>query len=191
MSYALLALGLFLLVIMIALAGALVYFGYELWFHNQRLRVGYLPSYLPHLKAALHGIMTRYGGEPAQWEFVELGCGTGHVLEFFREHYPCGHYTGVELDIGWYLLAKFRHRKFTNTTILRGNVLDYTSDENPPRIIYAYLLPEILDELYRRGRLKNTLLIALSFEIPSVAYTQLYRSSSLQHGLYVYDFRDT
>ena len=190
MSYALLALGLFLLVFISGLGIFLLYLGYELWFHNQKLRVGYLPSYLPALAPRLHEIMNHYSDEELDgYEFVELGCGTGHVLSFFREHYPCARYTGVELDIGWYLLAKFRHRKFANTTIVRGNVLNYAPDSTTPRLVYAYLLPEILGELHRLGRFENTLLITLSFEIPEVAYTEFYRSSNLQHGLYVYDFR--
>lgn len=189
MNFALLALGLFLLLVMIGLGLTLLYLGYQLWFHNQRLRVGYLPSYLPHLSPALERIMTRFVPDEKEQELLELGCGTGHILAFFRERYRFAGYVGVELDQGWYLLAKWRHRQYKNTQIIRRNVLDYEPDLSRARVIYAYLLPPILAELHRRGRFTGALVVTLSFEIPDVPYDARYLTSSLQHGLFVYDFR--
>ena len=189
MNFAPLALGLFLLFATFGLALALLYLGYQLWFHNQRLRVGYLPSYLPHLSSALGQIVTRFVPNEEEQELLELGCGAGHVLTFFRERYRFNGYVGIELDPGWYLLAKWRHRRFKNTQIVRRNVLDYEPDLSRARVIYAYLLPPILAELHRRGRFAGALVITLSFEIPDIAYDARYLTSSLQHGLFVYDFR--
>lgn len=189
MEYLLLLVSIVLLLCVIGLGGFLVFLGYELWFHNQKLRVGYLPSYLPHLREKLPQIMAQLVPDTSAYEFIELGCGTGHVLEYFRETYEFNHYTGVELDFVWYLVGKWGHRDHPNTTLIHKNVLDFYPESARPKVIYAYLLPEILRELHRRGCFKNALVITLSFEIPEVEPVLKIPTSKVQQHLLAYDFR--
>ncbi len=134
------------------------------------INVPYVPSSSKHLKQAL----TEIGVGPGK-SFIDIGSGDGKVL--FAAASLDATVTGVEINPYLSLLSKLR--KALNPRRAQIHILNqnfYRIDLSKYDIVYAYLLPEILqkldDKLYTELK-PGTKIISNTFQIPGRKPTQV------------------
>ena len=107
------------------------------------------------------------------FSFLDLGCGLGGVLTRLARECPAGRYHGIESAPVPFLLSRLRTALGPRSCrILWGdfNKLDLGGYD----VVYAYLSPAAMSELWRKARREmraGSLLISNSFSIPGVPPT--------------------
>jgi hypothetical protein len=161
---------------------------YELWLNNHPLRIGYVPSNLKLLTPFLEDITLRYEIDTNNSNLYEVGCGFAHVLRWYSHEYQWKSATGIELDLLWYKLSQLRNLNHS-FKVVRSDAIhfNYLSQS----VLYVYLTPEILEQMYHSNKLNGAFLISLTFLIPNVEPTEIISIKGIQHQVYVYDFRNS
>lgn len=122
--------------------------------------------------------------------FVELGCGLANILgwvkknqsSYFRE------FIGVDIDYSIIACAKlWNFLKRQKVSLKRHNIFEYDIPKNS--VLYCYLGTNIMDMLYKQGKLKGFLVISTTFAITEAEADQKFKLSNFYNSLYVYDFR--
>jgi hypothetical protein len=84
----------------------------------------------------------------APFKFVDLGCGYGSCLLELAKGAPHGSFTGVELGILPYLVAKIRSLAHRNVSIQFGSIWKVPLNEY--EIIYAFLAPPPMAQIWEK-----------------------------------------
>ncbi len=105
------------------------------------------------------------------FSFLDLGCGLGGVLASLARARPAGRYYGVESAPLPFLLARLRAALMAQSCrVIWGDFRDL--DLGRYDVVYAYLSPAAMGELWRKARREmrgGSLLISNSFAVPGVA----------------------
>lgn len=161
----------------------------HIWHVNQHYHIGYLPTVLKKLKKPLANIIQKYyHNKTEQVVLVEAGAGFGHVAEYLANKYKFKKVLAIEDEFSLFWLAKIYHQcKSTKIQFVKDDVVNFQNPQNS--LIYSYLLPDIVTEMYRRGRLKNSILVSLTFSIKDIEPDELINIPNFQQKLLIYDFR--
>ena len=152
-------------------------------------RIVYVGSNMARNGGDLTGIIRKFIKKPEEYVFVELGSGLGFVITFLNQAFSWKRLVAVELSWHYLMLAKVRAKLMrlpSNIVWERANIFSFTCRDR--RVIYCYLSSQILERLYKEDRLKNALVISLTFQIPGLV-GEKFPISGWQEAYYVYDFR--
>lgn len=104
------------------------------------------------------------------FSFLDLGCGLGGVLACVARARPAGRYYGIESAPLPFLLARLRAALVGRSC--RISWVDFRDlDLGPYEVVYAYLSPAAMGELWLKARREmrcGSLLISNGFAIPGV-----------------------
>jgi len=104
---------------------------------------------------------------------IDLGCGTGSLLNRLARARPDCHFVGIEhAPLPW-LIARLRTLGLANITIRRGNFwLESLAEYS---FVYAFLSPAPMPQLWEKARAEmapGALLVSNSFAVPGVSALQ-------------------
>ncbi|WP_252274946.1 class I SAM-dependent methyltransferase [Pseudomonas subflava] len=112
----------------------------------------------------------RLVGLPADFRFVDLGCGLGSALVQLARDYPRARLVGVETAPLVFLFAWLRCLPYRNCRVRYRSLWDEPLGGYD--VVYCFLSPAPMAELWTKARCEmrpGSLLISNSFEIPDVA----------------------
>lgn len=115
---------------------------------------------------ALAGLLPR----ERSFSLMDLGCGLGGVLACLARERPAGRYFGIESALVPFLLSRVRAMLGAGTCRISWgdfNALDLGQYD----IVYAYLSPAAMGDLWRKARREmrpGSLLVSNSFAIPGI-----------------------
>lgn len=173
----------------------LIFFLWWLGFMGETLRykgpdrVLYHGSDLGEQGPILQDIIQRYIGETKIIPLVEPGAGLAKVATYLEKKFIWSKIIAIELGpfIRWpgQLRAKFMHSKIEWWAEDMFKV-----DWPKPAVVYCYLFTELMDHLYIQGKLKNCLVISLTFPLTKYEAAEIIQLKGWQKRIYVYDFQD-
>jgi SAM-dependent methyltransferase len=106
--------------------------------------------------------------------FLDVGCGDARVLTRLAKLHPQSRFEGVEQAWAPWLLARVRCALSKGRTRVRRGDL-WTVDLGAYDVVYAYLSPAVMPELWRkaRGEMRPGALLVSAFAVPGApaAYT--------------------
>lgn len=111
----------------------------------------------------------RLAGLPADFRFVDLGCGLGGTLAQLARDYPAARLVGVETAPLVFLCAWLRCLPYRNCWVRYRSL--WQEDLSGYDAVYCFLSPAPMPELWQKARREmssGALLISNSFEIPGV-----------------------
>lgn len=104
---------------------------------------------------------------------IDLGCGTGSLLNRLARTRPDCHFVGIEhAPLPW-LIARLRTLGLPNVTIRRGNF--WLESWAQYSFVYAFLSPAPMPDLWEKACAEmapDALLVSNSFEVPGVPVLQ-------------------
>ncbi|WP_437882650.1 class I SAM-dependent methyltransferase [Pseudomonas sp. LRF_L74] len=106
---------------------------------------------------------------PADFRFIDLGCGLGATLVEIARRYPQSQVVGVETAPLVFLVAWLRCLPWGNCTVRYRSLWD--EHLQPYDVVYCFLSPAPMPRLWRKAREQmrgGALLISNSFAIPEV-----------------------
>ncbi len=112
--------------------------------------------------------------------FLDIGCGAGLVCLAAAADFK--HVYGIEYSPWYYLLSRWRTRKFKNVTIIYGDITKCRWPETD--YLYCYLTPALLDKL--AWRLDKTKATILALDFPLLKRRPSKTITSQKHTLYIY-----
>lgn len=126
---------------------------------------------------------------PARARVADLGSGMGGMLAFLSRQRPEGEYVGVEAAPLPFLFSRLRARWDGDRYSVRwGNF--WKTDLQPFDVVYAYLSPVPMAELWRKARAEmrpGSLFISNTFAVPGVEASGEVQLDDLHHStLYLY-----
>ncbi len=130
-----------------------------------------VPLYLSSAKAGalVLSLLPARGG----FRFLDLGCGTGSLLDRIAHARPDGHYDGIELAPLPYWVSRWRARRHAHLCVKWGDF--WNTDLSRYDIVYAYLSPAPMARLWGKARREmrpGSLFVSNGFSVPGVAATQ-------------------
>ncbi len=127
--------------------------------------------------------------------FCEPGCGFAGVSIHIAKKFPDLKVIAIEYNFAIYLLAKARAKLIkSRVEIVWGDFLSYDLNSKingQNTLIYCYLLPDLMNLAYQKGKFENTQVVTLDFKI-SVTDTQNIieiTEQGFQKKIYQYNFR--
>ncbi|MBC9249178.1 trans-aconitate methyltransferase [Pseudomonas alcaligenes] len=111
----------------------------------------------------------RLAGLPADFRFVDLGCGLGGTLLQLARDYPQARLAGVETAPLVFLCAWLRCLPYRNCRVHYRSL--WQEDLSAYDAVYCFLSPAPMPELWQKARREmgaGSLLVSNSFEIPGV-----------------------
>lgn len=111
----------------------------------------------------------RLAGLPADFRFIDLGCGLGGTLVQLARDYPAARLVGVETAPLVFLAAWLRCLPYRNCRVRYRSLWHEALDAYD--VVYCFLSPAPMPELWQKARGEmqvGSLLISNSFEIPGV-----------------------
>lgn len=113
---------------------------------------------------------------------IDLGCGAGSACiamspHFFRVY-------GMEASPFYYVLAKWRTRKYKNVTIIFGNIL--TAEWPKTEYVYCYLLSPVMEKLLPRFTKEKRIVLSLTFKVPGKEPKKTYWQDDKKLHLYLF-----
>jgi hypothetical protein len=106
--------------------------------------------------------------------FLDVGCGDARVLTRLAKLHPESRFEGVEQAYAPWLFARLRCALATGRTRVRRGDL-WTVDFGAYDVVYAYLSPAVMPELWRKARseMRAGALLVSAFAVPGAqpAYT--------------------
>lgn len=178
----------FLVIFSISATLLFIIWVHQLWYGIKTDRIVFFPTSLQKVDKDLLRLVPKYISNTEQVAFVELGCGTGHVLRFMNQNFKWNKLVGVELDFMTNWIAK-KLTKASNVQIFQKDIFAY---QIPPQsLVYCFLGSEILDKLHEKGQFENNLVFSLEFPLTNILSTEVIKLEgfSFQKNIYVYDFR--
>ncbi|HSC82469.1 MAG TPA: class I SAM-dependent methyltransferase [Pseudomonas sp.] len=127
-----------------------------------------VPLYLSGARARQH-LSERLSELPADFRFIDLGCGLGGTLLQLARDYPAARLVGVETAPLVFLCAWLRCLPYRNCRVRYRNLWQEPLGEYAA--VYCFLSPAPMPELWRKARGEmhaGSLLISNTFEIPGV-----------------------
>ncbi len=109
-------------------------------------------------------------GQPADFSFIDLGCGLGSALVELARRYPQARLVGVETAPLVFLLAWLRCLPRRNCRVRYRSL--WKEDLGAYDVVYCFLSPAPMAELWAKARREmrpGSLLISNSFAVPGVA----------------------
>lgn len=127
-----------------------------------------VPLYLTG-RAAERRLAERLAGLPANFRFVDLGCGLAGSLSRLAQAYPQARFVGVETAplafvIAWLRCLPRRNCRIVLRSLWRVDLARY-------EVVYCFLSPAPMPALWRKACVQmrpDALLISNSFEVPGV-----------------------
>jgi hypothetical protein len=116
----------------------------------------------------------RLAGLPADFRFVDLGCGLAGTLAQLARDYPAARLSGVETAPLVFLLAWLRCLLYRNCRVRYRSL--WLEDLSAYDAVYCFLSPAPMAELWDKARREmrpGSLLISNSFEIPGAAPAEI------------------
>ncbi len=111
----------------------------------------------------------RLAGLPADFRFIDLGCGLGGTLVQLARDYPAARLVGVETAPLVFLAAWLRCLPYRNCRVRYRSL--WHEALGAYDVVYCFLSPAPMPELWQKARGEmqvGSLLISNSFEIPGV-----------------------
>jgi SAM-dependent methyltransferase len=108
--------------------------------------------------------------EDREFNFIDLGCGFGSLLFFLAKHRPLGRYTGVELSLLPYCIAKLRSWLPGSSQPAIKLQSIWTTELSDFDYIYAFLAPPPMPRLWEKVKKEakaKTVLLVNSFPVPA------------------------
>lgn len=138
--------------------------------------------------AAISALLHLLSAMP-QPRFLDLGCGTGHVIARLAGHRRDGRFDGIEYAPLPWLAARLRSLGAGGRCSVRqGDFWRWNLEKY--NVVYAYLSPVPMAGLWQKARREmrpGTLLISNSFEVPDVTADETISLGGAWGGrLYVY-----
>ena len=124
------------------------------------------------------------------YTLYEPGAGLGHMARYLARAYTWKNVEAVDIGSIILWLGKFWHRLLApklKVDFILADVISYSADR--PTVIYGYLSASILTKMYQKEKMKNALVITLTFPIQGVEPTEIIELKNWQSPLRVYDFR--
>jgi hypothetical protein len=126
---------------------------------------------------------------PARAVVADLGSGMGGLLAFLSRQRPEGVYVGVETAPLPFLISRLRARLGGGRYSVGWNNF-WKLDLQPYDVVYAYLSPVPMADLWRKARSEmrpGTLFISNTFAVPDVEASGMIQLDDLHHStLYLY-----
>jgi SAM-dependent methyltransferase len=177
-------------VLWIVLIFLFIYQVRSFWYAINPKRVVFVPSKVSVIEAGVKQLMEKYLPDQSDYTFVEVGSGTGNVARFFERTFHFQKYLAIEVDFLVYWLGKFFNWKAkSQVEMVCQDIFKYTIPKKS--LVYCYITHTIMQKLLEQGQLDGTIVIALTFKIPSQQYQERIDLHNPFYGaLYLYDFRD-
>jgi hypothetical protein len=106
---------------------------------------------------------------PGRVAFLDVGCGDGRVLHHLAAARRDSRFEGIEHAILPWLLARVRCWRFRmNCLVRRGDL--WASSLAPYDVVYAYLSPAVMPQLWRKAQaeMQPGALLVTAFSVPGV-----------------------
>ncbi len=156
--------------------------------HTKPRRIGYVSTNVRELRPILKEMVSRHAVATKNVELIELGAGPAKIAGYLGRQFHWKKVTAVELHrtLTWY--GRLRALVlFLPTKYWQGDLFSFSIPAKA--VVYCYLSPSIMKELYETGGLRETFVLSLSFPIPGVVPIAHVQLKNWQHELFVYDFR--
>ncbi len=178
-----------LIFLLIFLAVMLFAISHQFYYSFNPRRMVLFPTFLDKvLKNNLTTIIDKYCLGTQNIDFLEIGCGTAHTAHFVAKSWKWRQVSGVEVDFLTFQLAKLtNYFAQTKIKLVKADIFDYDFPEGS--VLYCYLGPKIMRELYKMGKFQNCLVISLTFSIENCQETQNIVLPNSYHRFLIYDFR--
>lgn len=150
-------------------------------------RVPYFPTTKPAYQVLLSELPT-----DKRFSFVDLGCGLADLLVYLARERPNGEFTGVELGILPYILAKIRIKrsKLRNVSVECRDIWGYKTESSD--FIYTFLspaaMPRVWDKISREHK-PGAVFISNSFPVSEHAEREVDIPDMIGSRLFIYKLR--
>lgn len=127
-----------------------------------------VPLYLSGARSRRR-LSQRLAGLPADFRFVDLGCGLGGTLVQLARDYPQARLTGVETAPLVFLCAWLRCLPYRNCRVRYRSL--WREALEPYDVVYCFLSPAPMAQLWQKARMEmrpGALLVSNTFDIPDV-----------------------
>lgn len=173
-------------------SGGIFYLLEERSFHKPN-RVVYMSSSSKEIKQSLKEIIQKYiiqkGYQTSDYTVIEPGAGFAFISEWLLSQYAWKSAQAIELRNSIVLLARFR-LWLKRVTLLKFSKQDiFEMELQGLTCMYCYLTTPIITRLYNEGKMKNCLVVCVTFQIETVTCTEMIPLKNWQKAIYVYDFR--
>jgi hypothetical protein len=184
---------LFLIILCAVVVSGVWYLWESHQFHGEG-RVWYVGSSVSEVLPVLDEIIVRYvlekGESTDEYSFIEPGAGLALISGAAARKYSWKSVEAIELGGFIRTLGKLRlglRGLFHKVTFYGADIFFY---EMPTKaVVYCYLLTSLLDRMHREGKLKNKLVVCLTFPLTDVKPSEVFPIANWQGQVYVYDFR--
>jgi SAM-dependent methyltransferase len=146
-------------------------------------RVPYFPS-----SHSVYDLIADQLPKSESFNFLDLGCGDGELLNFLSLKFPKAKFTGIDLSPTAIFAAKLKNKNNTNVRITFGDYwkLDFSEFD----YIYAFLSPTPMPDLENKAQSEmkqNSTLLVNTFALPNwKAQRDIKIGDNNQTNLYVY-----
>jgi SAM-dependent methyltransferase len=152
-----------------------------------RNRVPYFPTTKPAYQALLSELPA-----DTQFSFVDLGCGLAELMIHLARARPNGDFTGVELGILPYILAKIRIKrsKLRNISVECRDIWGYKTERFD--FIYTFLSPAVMPRVWdkiSREHKSGAVFISNSFPVSAHAEREVKIPDRIGSRLFVYTLK--
>jgi hypothetical protein len=142
------------------------------------------------LLEVVENFIIRRGFNTSDYSLVEPGAGFGYISTYLARRHKWRKVVALEIRPLICLMGNLKSRLTSSknpVTWLRRDLFGY--DFPADCLIYCYLSPSILQELYEKGAFTGQLVVCLTFVIKGPKPSAEYELKSWQMHLRVYDFR--
>lgn len=132
-----------------------------------------VPLYLSGARTRQH-LSARLAVLPADFRFIDLGCGLGGTLVQLARDYPQARIVGVETAPLVFLCAWLRCLPYANCQVRYRSL--WHEALAAYQVVYCFLSPAPMPELWQKARREmgaGSLLVSNSFEIPGVPASEV------------------
>ena len=155
----------------------------------------FYPPFVPTVnKKVISNIEKTLNDNPNIEFFCEPGCGFAGVSDQVSKKFPKLEVLAIEYNFFIYLMAKI-HLKFSGSRvqIIHANFLKYNlKDKHKDKeiLIYCYLLPELMEAAFKKGKFNHSKVLTLDFKIPNqkIESIEVIGSTGFQKQVFLYDF---
>jgi SAM-dependent methyltransferase len=152
-----------------------------------RDRVPYFPTTKPCYQIILSELP-----DDKEFSFVDLGCGLADLMIYLARERPNGDFTGVELGVLPYILAKIRIKrsKLSNITVECRDIWRYKTDRFD--YIYSFLSPAAMPRVWEKISVEHkpgAVFISNSFPVSEIAEREVDIPDLIGSRLFIYGLR--
>lgn len=176
------------LILLIALCLYYILYLWHIVFTTIKGNIFYYPTHIQDIELEFRTLIDELDIDVSSVSFYDIGSGLGSMIEYVYDNYPFKEHIGIEIDPVMFVYSKihtFITRRKIRVLLNSSEKVNYGSNN----LIYAYLNPKLINQLYQSGALKGNIFVSLTFALDDIEPNKIFIIPKFQKKLSVYDFR--